>query len=751
MEFVRGNSPEHVAIAGAVTMGSVTVFSLAVIQTPTITATDHSLLQPLLALVIGGGCVFMAWLARYMEAESYDRNLYPVTVGGIIVGIAVLMAILTPDLLSYFINQVLRVVGFTSSPSLTQTSVGEATPLGNAGLLYRYHGLAVFVALAGALWVLINQFGDDPSAELFLLVVWIAFIVAATFTQRRFGVYLVFPIAALTALVISRVFGWLDVSMDDGVELYEVISLSAVALVLVGTLVLVSPTALAVGGGASPGTAPAAWTESMEWMDGNTPEEGAYGNGGEATLEYYGTYPNQEDFDYGPGEYGVMSWWDYGHMITVQGERVPTANPFQQGSGTAANFLLAPNESRANEVLDGVSEDDASTRYVAVDWQMASTYGQLSRGKFFAPTRFYNTSEVSQSDYYGRIYNPNNLQQYFNYRSQNYYNSTVIRLYRYHGSSVDAQPVVLDWQIRTTDRGQQYRAPAANGTVRTFRTMEQARNYVQEDGTAQIGGFGSFPNEDVPALENYRYVGSSETSAYESSAYNSATLTEASFLEPINFGVPAGNQSGCTTGTRTMGVGGQTYCMSNANAEAMSGSYPAWTQVYERVDGATIEGTAPANTTVEAAVQMENDITGETFVYRQEAETGPDGTFEMTVPYSTTGYDDYGLDAGYTNVSVRATGPYTFINEDNNRPLNGTVSVTEGQVLGENETASTVSVTEIEPPTGSDETTNETSTNETSTGDTSTDGSGTDGTTNETTSSSTPSESLARPTAVARP
>mgnify|MGYP006873355959 FL=1 len=116
-----------------------------------------------------------------------------------------------------------------------------------------------------------------------------------------------------------------------------------------------------------------------------------------------------------------MSWWDYGHIITVQGERVPVANPFQQGSDVAANFLLAPNESQANAVLDGIDEDDAETRYVAVDWQMASTYGQVSRGKFFAPTRFYDTSNVSQGDYYGRTHNPNNLRQYLHLRTQNYY------------------------------------------------------------------------------------------------------------------------------------------------------------------------------------------------------------------------------------------------------------------------------------------------------------------------------------------
>ena len=749
MEFVRGKSPEHVAIAAAVMMGTVIVLQVASIRTLAITATDHSLLQPLLAFGVGGGAVFMAWLARYMEAEDYDRTLYPVTVAGILVVITVLMAILTPDLLDYLVDQVLRVVGFTESPSNTQTSVGEATPLRRPGLLYQYHGLALFIAVIGAFLVLFKQFTDrEAPAELFLLVVWGAFIISATFTQRRFGVYLVFPLAALASYAIGWVFSWTDFSLDEGIEVYEVLTIGAVLLTVFGTLLLVGPTAMAYGGTADPGTGPAAWTESMDWMQDNTPVEGAYGTGGNGSLEYYGTYQNREDFDYQAGEYGVISWWDYGHIITVQGERVPLANPFQQGSDTAANFLLAPTEEEANSVLDDLDENGATTRYVAVDWQMASTYGQLSGGKFFAPIRFTDMN-VSSTDYYNRIYNPQNTRQYFNYRSQAYYNSTVIRLYMFHGSAVEPQPVVLDWELRTNDRGQQFRAIPQEGAVRTFSSMAEAEAYVEEDGTSQIGGFGALPSERVPALETYRYVGSSERSAYESSGYNRATLTEANFLGPLQWGQPADNRSSCDPSTTSMPVSGTTFCMPDGDARALSGTHPTWTQIFERVDGATIEGTGPANTTITASVPMNNSITGESFIYRQQVETGPDGSFEMTVPYSTTGYDEWGTDEGYTNVSVRATGPYSFRDDTSGLPLNGTTHVTEGQVIGENETSSTVNLTTIDLTT----TNVTTSTNDTSLNDSSTDGTTTDDTsetsTNETSTSetetATPSSAVARP------
>jgi dolichyl-diphosphooligosaccharide--protein glycosyltransferase len=760
LEFVRGKSPEHTAIVGAVTMGTVAVLQLAVIQRMTISATDHTLLQVLLAVATGAGCVFMAWLARFVEANDYDRNLYPVIVGGILATLTVLTAVLTPDLFSYFTNQVLRVVGFTSSPSATQTSVGEATPLGDPSRLSQYYGLALFAAILGAVLVLFNQLTDrEATAERFLLVVWFAFILAASFTQIRFGVYLVFPVTALTAVTVGYVVRWTDFSFDDGVEPYEAITIVSLVLILFAPLLFspsaaffFSPIAVDVGDNAGPGQEPAAWTESMDWLQENTPEEGAYGSGGNGTLEYYGTYADRDDYDYSEGEYGVMSWWDYGHIITVQGERIPNANPFQQGSTTAANFLLAPNETQANDVLTEVDEDDAQTRYVAVDWKMANTYSQ-GGGKYFAPPRFYDESNVSQSDYYGTIRSRQN-QRYMNYRTQAYYESMVIRLYEYHGSAKEPQPFVVDWDTATTRSGQTVRASPADGSpaVKRFQTMEAARNYTESDATSQVGGFGAQPGERVPALEQYRFVGSSETSAYSTGAHNQFQLIESAFA-----GLPSQQSAtgSCAENQTSMPIGNQTFCVSDGAAGLMDHTNPAWTKIFERVPGATIEGTAPANTTVRASVPMRNNVTGETFTYSQRVEVGADGRFEMTVPYSTTGYEAWGTDEGYTDVSVRAEGPYQFgipVSPTASVPLDGTANVSEGQVIGEDQSATTVELTlqNTNETSGNETTTNDTGTNETTDGS-STDGSSTGDTSTNDTSANDTSSDLARPAPEATP
>ena len=584
-EFWRGQSPDHTAIAGVVMMGTVGVLALGSLQTFELTATDHSILQPLLSFTIAFGCAFMAWLARYVEAESLDRNLYPVTVFGIIAVGAVLMAIILPDVFSYFVNQILRVIGFTASPSATQTSVAEAIPLQNPSRLYNEYGLALLLAIIGALYVLFQQLsGTRQSAEEFFVVVWTAFIFAATLTQIRFGVYIVFPIATLTGLVVGKSVDWIDLSPDDGIDTYQVLAVITVVFVVVGPLLFVTPTALQFGQSADPGQAIQGWDENLEWMQGNTPEEGAYGTGGNQSLEYYGTYQIRDDFDYSEGEYGVISWWDYGHWITTQAERIPNANPFQQGSDLAANFLLAPTEEKANSVLDGADEDDAHTRYVAVDWKMTQVYGGTAfQGKFFAPPRFEDQYNTTASDYYRPVEIQRNGQgtnQFFFYRTQAYYETTVVRLYEFHGSAVEPQPMVFDWD---REPGEGRVMPSDKQALKRFQNMSAARAYVREDGTAQVGGFGANPVERVPAMEHYRYVGSSEMSAYSSGAHNSAVLREGLgvFSESVIENCRASNQPAS--------------CLINRYAGLMHSNNPTWTKTFERVPGATIEGTGPAN------------------------------------------------------------------------------------------------------------------------------------------------------------
>ncbi len=96
-----------------------------------------------------------------------------------------------------------------------------------------------------------------------------------------------------------------------------------------------------------------------------------------------------------------MSWWDYGHLVTTQAERIPHSNPFQQNARSSSAYLTAQSEERAELILDGIAaggsvadkssaeleaivegnETDEEIRYVMIDDEMAG-------GKFGAITRW---------------------------------------------------------------------------------------------------------------------------------------------------------------------------------------------------------------------------------------------------------------------------------------------------------------------------------------------------------------------------
>ncbi len=128
-----------------------------------------------------------------------------------------------------------------------------------------------------------------------------------------------------------------------------------------------------------PSVFPSDWYESLLWMRNNTPDPG---------VDYYALYEEppynettkkREDYKYPDSAYGVMSWWDYGHVITLYAHRIPNSNPFQGGIGGrnedgsirpgASTFFVSRDEEEANWILD-----ELGTRYVISDFMMADVF-----------------------------------------------------------------------------------------------------------------------------------------------------------------------------------------------------------------------------------------------------------------------------------------------------------------------------------------------------------------------------------------
>jgi dolichyl-diphosphooligosaccharide--protein glycosyltransferase len=742
-DVVNGGSPEPIAFAGAVAAAVAGVLMLGTLESVSFSPTNFSLVQPVFSFAVAGGAIFMAFLAREWESRDLDPWLYPVVVLATIgIGLGV-VAVALPDLLKIVVNNLQRIVGF-SAGAQTRT-IGEAQPFLDPDLLARSgvdavgrivseYGFAFFTAIAAAVWMLAKPLWETEDSTrygfvvasltvvglLFLIpaiprgigdllglndqlvglaivtaivvgaallarhsatnlfvVVWAAFVTAAAFTQLRFNYYLAVAVAVMNAYFIAQVFELDLVGMDSvrdvtDVKAYQVLVVLVVVMVVLMPVFVVplsvrntgnpsvdsTNTAWQVAKGQSPGSV-AQWDGSLQWMEANTPSEGTLG-GATNEMDYYGTYQGTDDFSYPEGAYGVMSWWDYGHWITVRGHRIPNANPFQQGANPAADYLLAPNVTAAEDVLRGLSSEGEQTRFVMVDWQMAST-----SSKFGAPIVFYDRTNVSRSEFYERVYTTQ-FRNSFTVKHQRYYESMMIRLYEFHGSAVRPQPVVVDWDERTaqTRSGRSISVktvPADQNetSIKTFSNVSAARAFVERDGSAQLGGVGPYPEERVPALEHYRLVRVSESSALQSRQYQQSLLAT----------------------SRVGGIG----------TRALIGNQPSWVKTFERVPGATVEGSgAPSNATISVGVRMRTPTNNETFTYRQRTTADANGEFTLTLPYSTTGYDEYGPENGYTNVSVRATGPYvvqgpTSFNGTHITQYGANLSVPEGAVNGARE------------------------------------------------------------------
>ena len=665
LQYVRGESPDHLAVAGVV-VGLVTaVVSLIPLDTFELTATELSLVQPTLALLLAVECAALAGLARLWDDRDIEPWGLPLLVGGVVLAGALVLAVGLPDVFAYFQRQFLRIFGLGATA--TSLTVGEAQPPENAAtFLYNSYGLALFTGFAGVVYMLYRVWKRRDLAPTYLFVsIWFVFLVLATLTQQRFDYYLVLAVGAANAVLVPVLVSVLD--LDDvwrsatDVKGYQVLSILAAILVLTGPLVYGANAVQTSNQQSRPGEVQN-WDSTLEWTAANTPVEGAYGTGsGGGTIDYFGTFDRTANYDYQNGEYGVMAWWDYGHWITVLGHRIPVANPFQQNARLAANYLLADNASQADEFM--VSPEGEQTRYVMIDYQM----GLAGTRKFSAPAAWETESDVTASDLSTPVYAVNqqtgSVQLAYGVKTQRSMESMRTRLYQFHGSAtgpempnsaLGGRVVVANWDNTRFQNGQTLPTIPSDGRPLTVHgNLSAAQQYVRQNGSAQVGGVLGEPQEKIPALQHYRLV----------------------YASPERAETPVSR--------------GYRYALAQQGQQAQPLEVQQWVKTFERVPGATVEGQGPPNSTVQAFVRMNIPTTNSSFLYVQEARTGPDGSFEMTLPYSTTGYEEYGTEAGYTNVSVRAAGPYQFnVGPVTNESLvtsvwSDTANVSEGQVLGE--------------------------------------------------------------------
>lgn len=655
VEYSHKNNQESILIQGAFAGIFLTIGSLVFLDRTGVSTTHIGLVHLLLSVGLIFGSLFLLFVSRYFRNENRSVYEYVASLTVVTIISSLVSWLISPRIIYYITENFLRFIGFGTIS--TQRTIREAIPLYKMGNIivqlfsqYRFLFLLAIVGFVLQLYMSrskknYNIISSSNPVYVFLAV-WFIFTLSAGLTQVRFNYYLSTSVAVFSAYSTVLLFELTglnnleyDFSMSD-IKGYQIITIFFIATVIFAPLIYApgQPSAIDQSSRNGPGSY-TIWSDSLEWMQDNTPEYDS--------LDYYEGYEDTQDFDYEDDVYGVMSWWDYGHWITVGAERVPVANPFQQHAEEAAKFLLSDNEEEALDPVKNLSDED-NVRYVMIDWQTA-----MAQQKFSAPIVWNPDVEREQFFNYPMLINNNNVVYS---KSQRFYESMVTRLYTLHGSGSKPSRLVVEGRLTQTRRGGQYLSVSGENSIKKFNTSEEAQEYANNNNQARVVGIGTHPPEKLDALEHYRLV-----------------------------------RVGNVNALRTPSYSRQIRSLSQVSSEDVSlvdfFRSPSAVKTFERVDGAEIKGSgAEPNSEVMAQVAM-NTQRGSTFIYRQYAQADSEGNFEMTVPYSTT---DYGTtEEGYTNLSTTAQGSYTILSRGQNQTLTASVHVPDPKVVEEdNDTVS---------------------------------------------------------------
>ncbi|WAC05389.1 MAG: oligosaccharyl transferase, archaeosortase A system-associated [Methanoregula sp.] len=540
-----------------------------------------------------GGTWLLYGLIWYLKGRP--RYFYPAALAGIAVAFGAVLFLFLPDIYNLLVSNFISFFGQAVVTTTVQEARGWSTDL--AWFAFNY-GLLLFTG--GALVMAYNNLKDEHPHQVFALV-WSVVMFYSTWQHIRYEYYLAINIALLSAVCIHFVMerGWPEVarlaariSSDQSTsrqqdrggaeppkgkrhkkvqkkverpDSFSYLNLG-VMVVALGFAILFAYTSASYSYANASNNAirmNGDWRESLEWMKDNTPETG---------VDYLTIY-DRKTFEYPNSSYGVMSWWDYGHMITYIAKRIPNANPFQQGvagpTGSAAYFM-AESEETANGIADAIG-----IRYIITDIEM----DEAIQGKFWAMATWYNTSRGVEP--YVTTYAVPNQNDPTKYMSaplinQHYYETMISRLHNFDGSLTNATAVYYIEYVDPSVSSVSAPVIIAASEIDAAEAHMRAALY---NAKATPGYHATVanpvivtPTDTVPALRHYRLVHESPTNVY---------------------------------GTKIPDV--------------------KYVKVFEYVKGAHIKGTG----VIEVPLVSN---TGRRFTYRQQSING-----EFIVPYSTTG------------------------------------------------------------------------------------------------------------------
>jgi dolichyl-diphosphooligosaccharide--protein glycosyltransferase len=434
IDHFKGKSTEYLGVVGII---AYLVAMIMVIPYVRINIGFSSFYYSLLHIAVTGGAAavfaFLSIVSREMNKRKYGATHYLLFVSGLMLISLITMNILSPDFYGATVGQIDYLFKGNTGGGLT---VAEASPISYESAVgnFGYNYILSYIGIILLCYYAIKK----SNAEYTLLVIWSIFVLAIMLAQNRFAYYYAVNVAILSGVLGSRLLdfaGWKQFNSNDIIDCLKKIRVQHIV-----SLIFVIAVTGFLPSGASPykmtmeqapyGAVSSGfyeWHDALTWMRENTPQP---------DLPYYSIYekplPGQK-YNYSKNDYGVMSWWDYGHIITYWGHRIPNANPFQSGIGGGANhapgastFLIAPTEDEANKVLDDLGiNGNPGARYVVSNSYMAYSIQpvfaewdntnqgyyepvQTSQGTQYWPSmKYYNTMESKL-----HIFDTNGLQNY---------------------------------------------------------------------------------------------------------------------------------------------------------------------------------------------------------------------------------------------------------------------------------------------------------------------------------------------------
>lgn len=502
-DFSHGKSPDYLLLVNGVVFTIAALVSLVYAYVPAIYGlTGYTIFHTITYILIIVWTAILIIISLKVTPGHPVRYLAAIT--GLVLTVLVGMAVLIPETAGTFMNGVMSLFGFNQ----VMTTIQEARPwtFAEAWSVYNFG----FILMIGGFIVLLYRTMKRQAGENVFILVWSAFIIIATFRQVRYEYYLAVNIAILSAICVAY---FIDRAVPVLLTLNRPAAGKKVAapakamvvvpacLILLFAFVFVGTSAVAEVSSASAGgiRLNQDWRETLEWMNGHTPDPG---------VGYYTVY-DEDTFTYPDEAYSVMSWWDYGHMITYIGHRIPVANPFQEGVAGpygAARFFMTSDEEELARLVDTLG-----IRYVVTDVEMAT-------GKFWAMSTWYN-STAGNAAYQPIILTPAGPTAPDQYTAtqvytDEYFMTTIARLHAFDGSLVvPAETYYIE--TRTVPE-----APYPVAVSATVMNVTDAHTAALNHGPGALVASPVFivPTREVPALGHFRLVYESMTNVFSGEA-----------------------------------------------------------------------------------------------------------------------------------------------------------------------------------------------------------------------------------------